>query len=1121
MKSRLFFQILSIAVLFTIHFQPLNAAIYPVVISEVFYDSPLEEDISVHSTHHNGEFIELFNPTVEDIRLDNWKIMDKKTCYTFPLNTIIPGRGLLVVAYQFPNSGFKLGDLFPAINQMDTKYVQKSILYQSNIMLNNSSEVVSLYDKNNRLIDQMSYNHTSTFNSYNGNWDICAHNGSYKNKKITNLFSLQRNNIHYSSTSVTPLATDFSKSIATPLDYLTEDYNYPTLTTLYDYNEINNNSNFDVGTLPGTASVTPTGASTYQIPIEVPPGTNGFQPNISIVYNSQGGFGMLAQGWDLSGLSTISRGTQNLYYDGVNGKVQSTNIQFDNQDRLSLDGQRLILLNNVENFAVGAEYGTEVENYSRVKIQNSNETGQIYFVLTTKEGQTVEYGRTTSSIVTNANNSTDNRILAWRINKVIDVNGNSITYEYSSNGQYVSKISYINNSIEFAYQTNSLNPQQHYIGTFLTKQDKLLKSISTKQNSSLVKTYDFNYLTSDMDMRLDNVSLTASDGKKINPTKIKWGEESKIQEVTLEKMPDGNLNNVNNGYLYTGDIDGDGLQDKITMWTGSYSTNEQGWIIATLTGKKSLPAVSFPATTDSYPKFTQLVIGDINQDGKDEIILVGPFSNINVYGLSSDETKLEIISYAEFPTSAYDWLFSDSYLITPLFVNANNDKFIDLAIVPYIKNMRNEDHYPGKNPYNAVAFYGSSEGFKGTGAAYSIFLNGGNDVLKGVYINPVIGDFNADGKPEQTQFVKFHEQESTNILPGIDVVATTHWILGSKYDELIAYFDSRLLVSYVIDANNDGLSDLLHFNQKFSNSNDCTWSLWTNNNSEYPSKSVINMHTAFAKKGGKYELDYTIPIDYNGDGYTDIIIADETFSGSKEENYSSTLWCFYKNIDGNFKLDYQISNTIPLSKIHPTIADINNDGIQDLLIGDKRGGDNNSHYFHAFTMPGANKLNVVHSISNGLGQIEQFVYKYFSDYNQQDQDLTSPVRNLKSPILVVATYIDALGTKTKYEYSNPKIHTEGKGFLGFETVTATNDVAKTKTISTYEYDKTYYNVNLKHQETFTTTFGGILSSLNIKNLDKPINEKRYISQITKQTSIDYTKNITQNTNYLLKFRTSF
>ncbi|MBV5342754.1 hypothetical protein JZU68_03765, partial [bacterium] len=58
-----------------------------------------------------------------------------------------------------------------------------------------------------------------------------------------------------------------------------------------------------------------------------------------------------------------------MYYDGENGKT----IAFDNTDCLTLDGQRLILLSkDKENFAEGAVYGTEFENYTRVIFQNGS-----------------------------------------------------------------------------------------------------------------------------------------------------------------------------------------------------------------------------------------------------------------------------------------------------------------------------------------------------------------------------------------------------------------------------------------------------------------------------------------------------------------------------------------------------------------------------------------------------------------------------------------------------------------------------------------------------------------------------------------------------------------------------
>src|SRR6266702_1578831 len=52
-----------------------------------------------------------------------------------------------------------------------------------------------------------------------------------------------------------------------------------------------------------------TGAMTYKIPIEVPPGVNGLTPDLKLLYRSQSGNSWLGQGWNME-VGTIERSTK-------------------------------------------------------------------------------------------------------------------------------------------------------------------------------------------------------------------------------------------------------------------------------------------------------------------------------------------------------------------------------------------------------------------------------------------------------------------------------------------------------------------------------------------------------------------------------------------------------------------------------------------------------------------------------------------------------------------------------------------------------------------------------------------------------------------------------------------
>jgi hypothetical protein len=61
-----------------------------------------------------------------------------------------------------------------------------------------------------------------------------------------------------------------------------------------------------IGSIPGFSDVTTDGVARYSIPLQVPPGRSGLQPELTLSYGSRGVNGILGVGWTLEGLSLIS-----------------------------------------------------------------------------------------------------------------------------------------------------------------------------------------------------------------------------------------------------------------------------------------------------------------------------------------------------------------------------------------------------------------------------------------------------------------------------------------------------------------------------------------------------------------------------------------------------------------------------------------------------------------------------------------------------------------------------------------------------------------------------------------------------------------------------------------------
>ena len=93
-----------------------------------------------------------------------------------------------------------------------------------------------------------------------------------------------------------------------------------------------------VGVTRGAPGVSPTGTATYEIPLTLPPGTNGLTPRLSLRYSHTQGSGIFGVGWSLTGLSAIVRCNKTYAQDGAPSAATLAT-----SDGYCLDGNRLRL----------------------------------------------------------------------------------------------------------------------------------------------------------------------------------------------------------------------------------------------------------------------------------------------------------------------------------------------------------------------------------------------------------------------------------------------------------------------------------------------------------------------------------------------------------------------------------------------------------------------------------------------------------------------------------------------------------------------------------------------------------------------------------------------------------
>jgi RHS repeat-associated protein len=175
-----------------------------------------------------------------------------------------------------------------------------------------------------------------------------------------------------------------------------------------------------------------TGTGNFTVPIALPPGRNGFQPQLSLTYSTGNGNGPFGLGWSLS----------------VPGVIRKTShgIPRYRDDAESLDEQDTYILSGAEDLvpvggapAGATRYRPRTEGLF-AQIDRFKDNGGDYWRVRSKDGLVSAYGTEQPAnagtdwqdpaVVRNPDPLKHHHIFAWKLTKTQDTFGNTIIYEY-------------------------------------------------------------------------------------------------------------------------------------------------------------------------------------------------------------------------------------------------------------------------------------------------------------------------------------------------------------------------------------------------------------------------------------------------------------------------------------------------------------------------------------------------------------------------------------------------------------------------------------------------------------------------------------------------------------------
>ena len=338
-------------------------------------------------------------------------------------------------------------------------------------------------------------------------------------------------------------------------------------------------ANAAIGRTPGFASVSDDGEAAYSIPLDLPPGTNGLTPTLSLDYRHRARGGLLGVGWYVGGLSQITRCAKTFAQDGVAAPASRSP-----DTRFCLDGQRLVVVSGGSYTQPNAEYRTEIESFARIRaVAGSINNGPAYFVVEGLDGRIYEYGATADSSIDGLSTAPAGGARTWALNRMRDRSGNVVDYRYTeesgSTAFRIASIRYNANpsrgvaashEIAFAYETRpSTEVDAGYHAGMPVRQVMRLSRIDVLHGGQVLRRYALAYepaLSSGGRSRLASIKECGAGGTDcLAPTVLQWQDgEAGMSAVAAftASMPATTPYPVSVRWNLA-DIDGDGRNDYV------------------------------------------------------------------------------------------------------------------------------------------------------------------------------------------------------------------------------------------------------------------------------------------------------------------------------------------------------------------------------------------------------------------------------------------------------------------------------------------------------------------------------------------------------------------------------